>query len=198
MKLEPLIGKQKEGFRVGNTSDNGGIEVLSDRQMVWLGRKKEGLLSGAAVKARTELPLSKGVKLNLRWVLKLPANLGTKMPTLTVSKVSVERIEEVKEVKAKKNVKDGEADMELMKGMVFWMRRDLEVIEKENRDLKQCLEEMRQGVSSFNSSGSSNRFVEFEQKRSKTGNEGNRRSELKKPTFDFESELEKAIKAAAS
>ncbi|WCJ20676.1 hypothetical protein M5689_002894 [Euphorbia peplus] len=193
VKLEPFVGKENDEFS-------------TNRHLVWLGREKAGSLSGVSVKAKTELPINKRVKVNLRWVMNLKEN---KMPSMTVNKICLERVEEVKEVKEKSNNEKKAADLELMKGMCFWMTRDLEMIEKENRDLKQCLEEMRHGVSTYSvgarktvmPAASTDVFAEFEQRRNKMNDEGNRKSEVKKPAnsaSDLESELQRAIKAAAS
>ncbi|KAJ9152615.1 hypothetical protein P3X46_026162 [Hevea brasiliensis] len=219
VKLEPCTGKEKVGFANDNPSDidgvyahNGGIGFLPDRHLVSGDRKKGGFTSGVAVKARTVVPLSKRLKVNLRWGVNLPGDMGLKMPYLTVNKIGVERIEEVKETKEKSN-ENNKGDLELLKGMCFWMRRDLEIIEKENRDMKQILEDMRSGVSTRNlrreSTGvgknlvpaSSDRLGEFRQWKSKKSDEAIGQTELKKPAnpvTDLESELQKAIKAAAS
>ena len=36
-----------------------------------------------------------------------------------------------------------EIDLQLLKGMCFWIRRDLEIVEKENREMKHLLDEMK-------------------------------------------------------
>lgn len=217
VKLEPVTGKEKEGFANPNPNDidgayapNGGIfGFLPERHLVPEDRKKGGF-SGVAVKARTVVPLSKRVKMNLRWGVNLPGDMGIKMPYLTVNKIVVERIEEMKETKEKSS-EYTKGDLELLKGMCFWMRRDLEIIEKENRDMKQILEYMRSRVSTRNLGGensvgkkvpaSSDRLGEFWQSKRKKNDEAYGQTELKKPTnpvTDLESELQKAIKAAAS
>ncbi|KDP45137.1 hypothetical protein JCGZ_17469 [Jatropha curcas] len=209
VKLEPFTSKDKERSANANPSDIG-IGFFADRQLVWRDAKKVGILSGVAVKARTILPLSKRVKVNLRWSVNLPDDWGIKRPYLIVNKIGIERVDKVEEIKENENNSAG--DLELLKGMCFWMRRDLDKIERENKDMRRCLEEMRVGVSAKTSRGVSNgvvknvvpastdRLGEFEQWRSKK-NEGNGRAEPKKPAdraTDLESELQKAIKAAAS
>ncbi|EEF34715.1 hypothetical protein RCOM_1278080 [Ricinus communis] len=218
VKLEPFTGKEKQGFATANPSDtnevyshNSGIEIFPERQLVW-GDRKKSVLGAVAVKARTVLPLSKRLQVNLRWGVNLPGNLGIKMPYLTVNKIGIERIEEVKEIKEKSN-ENNSGDLELLKGMCFWMRRDLEIIEKDNRDMKQCLEDMKLGVSVRNLHGkstgvgknvvpaSSYKLEDFEHRWNKKNDGGNGQTEWKKPAnlvTDLESELQRAIKAAAS
>ena len=67
------------------------------------------------------------------------------MPSLTVNKIGLERVEEGKENNNnKKQRRDGsEIDLQLLKGMCFWIRRDLEIVEKENREMKHLLDEMK-------------------------------------------------------
>ncbi|KAH7514363.1 hypothetical protein FEM48_Zijuj11G0081700 [Ziziphus jujuba var. spinosa] len=224
LKLEPCGGRDgflNSGFveRNGVTSSSGtGLEP--ERQSAWKnGGKDDGVFSGIAVMARTVLPVTKSVVVNMRWGVNFPANLGTKFPYLALNKIGIERVEEVKEEEKKKKKKnDGTesdvADMEVLKGMCFWMSRDLELLEKENREMKQSLEQIKLGVSGRHyqreSDGGEEKVLqptressgEFERWRSKKSvNEDNERRESKKPTTqasDLESELQKAIKAASA
>ncbi|KAL9422664.1 hypothetical protein AB3S75_034861 [Citrus x aurantiifolia] len=154
-----------------------------------------------------------GVMMNLRWGLNLPADSEVKMPYLTVNKIGIERVEKVEEVKREKNIESDVGDLELLKGMCFWMRRDLDLLEKENKDMKHCLEKMAMGVSPGNFHGisdsigkklypaSSESFGEFERRRNKKNGEGNGHAEYKKSVnqaSDLESQLQNAIKAASS
>ncbi|KAJ6427021.1 hypothetical protein OIU84_022587 [Salix udensis] len=219
LKLEPCNSKGKDGFANRDYIDdvyvgNNGIGFLPERQSVWKDGKKEGFSSGVGVKAKTVLPLTKRVMMNMRWAVSLPGEFGIKMPCLIVNKIGIERVEVLKEVKKEKSNESNVGDLELMKGMCFWMRRDLEVLETENRETKQYLEDMRLGVSARNSRREANGPVkrvvpasggsldEFDQWKSKKNyGEGNGQRELKKPAnkvTDLESELEKAIKAASS
>jgi hypothetical protein len=219
LKLEPCNGKGKEGFANRNYIDdvyvdNNGIGFLPERQPVWKDGKKEGFSSGVGVKARTVLPLTKRVMMNMRWAVNFPGEFGIKMPYLIVNKIGIERVEVLKEVKKEKSNESNVGDLELLKGMCFWMRRNLEVLETENREMKQYLEDMRLGVSARNSRREANGPVkrvvprsigsldEFDQWKSKKNDgEGNGQRELKKPAnkvTNLESELQKAIKAASS
>ena len=62
-----------------------------------------------------------------------------------MNKIGLERVEEGKENNNnKKQRRDGsEIDLQLLKGMCFWIRRDLEIVEKENREMKHLLDEMK-------------------------------------------------------
>ncbi|KAK3183079.1 hypothetical protein Dsin_030365 [Dipteronia sinensis] len=225
LKLEPCNASANDnGFVNFNPSfyngvdSSNGIGFVKDKAMVWRDGKKGGFLTGISIKANTVLPVTKGVMVNLRWGVNFPADSEVKFPYLTVNKIGIERVEKVEEVekkKKKKNVESKEGDLELLKGMCFWMKRDLEVLEKENRDMKQCLQEMRMGVSArsyrggSDSSGkkvspsSSESFGDFERWRGRKNGDGNGQTELKKSVTvsqadDLESQLQKAIKAASS
>ncbi|KAJ6933090.1 hypothetical protein NC651_008492 [Populus alba x Populus x berolinensis] len=216
LELEPCNGKEKEGFVNHNYIDDAyGIGFSPERQLMWKYGKKRGFFSGVGVKAKTTLPLTKRVLMNLRWAVNFPGELGIKMPYLIVNKIGIERVEELKEVKKEKSNESNLGDLELLKGMCFWMTRDLEVLEAENREMKHYLENMRLGILARNSRKEINGVVKrvvpassgnlsgFEQWRSNKNNgEGNgQREELKKPAkkvTDLESELQKAIKAASS
>ncbi|PRQ18693.1 hypothetical protein RchiOBHm_Chr7g0208871 [Rosa chinensis] len=136
LSLEPRGGKDV----------NGGIGSVEERQLGLKNGGKDGFLNGIAVMARTVLPVTKRVMVNMRWGVNFPAKLGTKLPYLTVNKIAVETVEEVKG-EEEKSGESSVKDLELLKGMWLWMRRDLEVLDKENRDMKQRLEDMKSGVS---------------------------------------------------
>ncbi|KAF5729681.1 hypothetical protein HS088_TW20G00045 [Tripterygium wilfordii] len=169
-------------------------------------------MRGVAIKARTVLPVTKRVAANLRWGVNLPANLRGKVPYLTLDKIGIMRVEDVKVVKTRMNKSDV-GDVEMLKGMYFWMKRYLEVLEKENMEMRQSLEGLRLGISSRKSHGESNggrktalpppndSLHHFEQWSGKKNGELRAQRELKKPVnqvIDLESELQKAIKAASS
>lgn len=216
LKLEPFGAKNgdfRESFGVDSCGGTG------------KGCERDGLLSGIAVMARTEFPVTKKVKMNMRWGVNLPSDLGSKMPYLKLNKIGIERVEEGKEEEEKEKRENKEksdvvgGDLELLKGMCFWMRRDLEVLERENREMKGSLEQMF-GVSAPGGriggpkhlrsnpaaaaakmpSGESS--SEFERWRSgKNVKEESGKEEPKKPAnqaSDLKSELERAIKAAAT
>ncbi|XP_061343955.1 uncharacterized protein LOC133289935 [Gastrolobium bilobum] len=183
--------------------------------MVGKNDAKCGLSPSVAVMARTVMPVTKGVFLNLRWGVNFPGNLGLKMPYLTVNKIGLERVEEVKQ-NNKLSEDTSESDLHTLKGMCFWMRKDLEIVEKENREMKRALDEIKMGVSTRNhhhegsdgvvgkrlSQRSDESTGEFQRWRSnKSGREENEKKQPNKSqslVSDVESELQKAIKAATS
>uniref|UniRef100_A0A2P2Q3A7 Uncharacterized protein n=1 Tax=Rhizophora mucronata TaxID=61149 RepID=A0A2P2Q3A7_RHIMU len=220
LKLESFGGKEKDGLAKskldcieGVYADNNGNGLLAEQQLVSRDKKIGGFFSGVAVKAKTVLPLTKGFRVNLRWGVNLPGDLNAKMPYLTVNKISIERAELVKEVKEKSS-DNHLGDVELLKGMSFWMRRDLEVLEKENRDMRQILEDIRMGASARSlreesisvgkkgMPGSVHSFSDFGHQRSKINDEDRKlQRESKRPVngvTDLESELQRAIKAASA
>jgi hypothetical protein len=214
VKLEPCSSKDgvtNPDYRENcGTHSNGGIGFVPERQLAWKNSGKDGFLPGVAVLARTVLPVTKRVMVNLRWGVNFPSDLGKRMPYLTVSKIGIQRLQQVKEVE-KNSGESNAGDLKLLKGMWFWMRRDLEVLEKENKEMNQDLEEMRTRISAKNFRGdsdgvrkkvsppSSESSSAFEQWRSKkSGGEENVRRESKKSLnqmSDMESELERALKA---
>ncbi|OMO77195.1 hypothetical protein CCACVL1_15161 [Corchorus capsularis] len=224
VKLEPRndgLGSSKLGYGKGLYSNDGFGPFGTESSLVRTNDKKSNIFGGIAVRARTSFPVTKRAVVNIRWAVNSPSGVGFKMPHLTVNKIGIERVEEVQEVKKKKNVESNEEDMELLKGMYFWMKRDLEILENENREMKQCLEDMRHGISvrkvnvrresesigrrisnSTPSVESSNEFERWRSKKAASG-EDNGGKEVKKSgnankMSDVESELQKAIKAASS
>lgn len=216
LKLEPCSRKDgftnPESLKNCGVDLNSGIGLVSERQLALKDSGKDGILHGVAVMARTVFPVTKRLTVNMRWGVNFPADLRKTMPYLSVNKIGIERVEEVKEV-VKNSGENNVGDLELLKGMCFWTRRDLESLEKENREMKQSLEEMRLGISVKNFRGESDVIgkkllpptsessSEFERWRSKkSGGEENGQRESKKSTnrvSDVESELQRAIKAAS-
>ncbi|TKY70729.1 hypothetical protein E2542_SST07021 [Spatholobus suberectus] len=171
---------------------------------------KHGLSPGFRVMTRTVLPVTRGFFLNLRWGVNFPRNFGSEMPSLTVNKIRLERVEEAKE-NNDNNKQSRESDLQLLKGMCFWMGRDLENVERENREMKRVLEEVKMGISAArnhrdegNGGGTklSEGSGEFQRWRSyKSGRQGDEKKQPNKSqsvATDVESELQKAIKAATS
>ncbi|XP_019190941.1 PREDICTED: uncharacterized protein LOC109185392 [Ipomoea nil] len=179
---------------------------------------KDSIFTGISVMARTEMPVTKTVLMNCRWGVNFPEDLGKRMPHLTLNKIGIERVDEViKEVKEKKSESSG-GEVELLKGMCFWMKRELDTLQGENREMKAKLEEMKMGHL-LRTGGSHGRREEsvgkkvvspivesssgFEQWRNKKNPGGDVvKKEAKKNVSngnrDVESELQKAIAAASS
>lgn len=133
LKLEPLGKATKESILSLKSSKNG-----------------DTILPDVSFKARTALPITKRYAVKFRWGVNLPVNAGAMMPMpyLTVQKIEIERAAE-----GEGNSGSKVGDSELVKGMCLWMKRDLEMIQKENREMKQWLEDMRLGAGTQNSLG---------------------------------------------
>ncbi|XP_015079538.1 uncharacterized protein LOC107023372 [Solanum pennellii] len=172
---------------------------------------KDSVFKGIAVMAKTEMPLTNKVVMDCRWGVNFPKDLGSRMPFLSVNKIGIKRVEEVKEVKEKKDKNSRET--ELLKGMCFWMKNELEMLQRENREMKHRLEEMKMGNGVRKGVGEAEfvgvQVIEnsggFEQWRNKRNSGGeNPKKEVKKNSSngnrasDVESELQKAIRAASS
>ncbi|KAF5735090.1 hypothetical protein HS088_TW15G00590 [Tripterygium wilfordii] len=156
VKLEPCGGNDNGDVNANSDYTGiGPIGFMPERSLVSRDGKNLWSSRGVAIKARTVLPVTNRVAMNLRWGLNLPADLKGKVPYLTLDKIGIVRVEEVKEVKTITNKSDV-GDVELLKGMYLWMKRDLEVLEKENMEMRQSLEGLRSGISSRKSYGESN------------------------------------------
>lgn len=217
----PNEGKKGSGNEVENGENSYGFVPL-DRTVSWKGMtvdsvSKDSILSGVLVSADTELPVTKRVKVNLRWGVGVPSEFDKQLPYLRVNKIKIERIDEVKDDEDQKASELGEFDM--LKGMYSWMSKEFCELQSENREMRRALEDIksRQLVRNQNNGysvggGGGKRVgpvVEattdgFEQWRAKKkgggGGEANGQREVKKNggSSDVESELQRAIKAASS
>ncbi|XP_048141424.1 uncharacterized protein LOC125316633 [Rhodamnia argentea] len=149
LKLEPCCGK--ELFRSSDSADYG-RNLTNDGKVMPQSCKSHGksgnlkMFSGIGVRARTMLPIAKRVRVNFRWGMNLPvADSGTGMPFLTVSKIGFETIEEAKGQNERKE-ESNFGDSELLRGMFLQIRKDLEEMQRENSEMKLCLEGMRLGI----------------------------------------------------
>lgn len=145
--MEPFSSSESAFGNANPNRTDSGIGSFTERSLVWENTKKGGFNSGVSVMARTVLPVTKRVMINLRWGINGNVDSWSKMPYLTLNKIGLERVEAVKKVE-KKETSDGEnmGDMELAKGMCSLLRKDLEALEEENKAMKQCLEEIRVGL----------------------------------------------------
>ncbi|MED6167711.1 hypothetical protein PIB30_005336 [Stylosanthes scabra] len=222
MKLEPFGGRDNNNNNNSNTNnsnDSPGTVFVPESSLLEKNDnrngERRGVSAGVAVMARTAVPVTKGVLLNLRWGVNFPGDLGLKMPYLTVNKIGLERV--VEEAKQENDDNKKGRELQMLKGMCLWMKKDLEDAEKENREMKQLLDEIRIGVSDnggrkvSNSQHSGAGSSEFERWRSKKSvREENEKKEPPPPppkprkqqqqnvANDVESELQKAIQAASA
>lgn len=120
---------------------------LKDVAMESSGFVNDSIFSGILVMARTELPVTKRLAVNLRWGVNVPGDHGKQLPYLRVNKIGIERIDidEVKDEKVVKEKKSGSGELEMLKGICSWMRSELDDLRMENREIKNRLEEVRLG-----------------------------------------------------
>ncbi|XP_026397004.1 uncharacterized protein LOC113291720 [Papaver somniferum] len=194
------------------------IGVMLERPLVWKELTEfrnggDGVFSGVEVRAKTLLPITKKAVVKCRWGVNFPPDFGQKqrMPFLTVDKIAVERVEEKVEVNSqKKKNKDGsEGDLEVLKGLCLWMQNEVEGLKRENRILKESVDELNLGGSTLKSrrgSGSASKNVVsssspstpgFEQWRNKkNGGEEKNSSGSESSKDEVGEELKRAIMAA--
>lgn len=185
---------------------------------------RDSIFKGMQLAATTEMPVAKRVALNCRWRVNFAED---QMPVLRINKIGIHRVDDkVKdddEEKRKKN-EGRSGEMDVLKSMCFWMKREVDVLTQTNREMKNELEEMRRRSSS-GGSGSGNfregarkkpmpmpmASVESPMKQWKSGrdsgagggkeNEIGKREEKKNGNvvaIDVENELQRAIMAAAA
>lgn len=178
---------------------------------------RDSIFKGTQLAAATQMPVGKRVALNFRWRVNLAED---QMPVLRINKIGIHRVDDAvkDEEKEKKNEwKSGELDV--LKSMCFWMKREVDVLTQANREMKSTLEEVRRQSSSGGGSDGG-RFREGGiQKKPTTdvgspikqqkswrdgggGGEGSGKREEKKKNgsvaIDVENELQRAIMAAAA
>ncbi|XLR22048.1 hypothetical protein HN51_068293 [Arachis hypogaea] len=212
MKLEPFGARDNNNHNDRINDTPGTVFVPESEKRNNRNGERRGVSAGVAVMARTVMPVTKGLLLNMRWGVNFPEDLGLKMPYLTVNKIGLERV--VEESKQENEYDKKGRDLQMLKEMCLWMKKDLEDAEKENREMKQLLDEIRVrsngggngGRKVSHSQHSSPGSSEFERWRSKKSvRESNEKKEPPSPpppkqsvASDVESELQKAIQAAAA
>lgn len=195
LRLEPCGVKDKSSTKPNPVGNLNWVENCKNRGNVF---------SGVSFRARTALPIKKNLRVNFRWGVSLPANeFGFTMPYLTVQKIGLERGEEVKNLKAENNSEIQTGDSEVLKGLCLWMRRDLEVMQRDNEEMKQYLEEMRSGIGKRVSVSpqlgeTKGDFEMWRSKRSGREENGMVSSRSANHLLDVESELRRAIKSSSS
>lgn len=162
---------------------------------------KDSLINGISTMARTEMQITKKASMSFRWGVNFPEDLGSRMPYLNLNKISIERVDEVKEAEEKNE--GSWCNVELLKGMCFLMKKELDSLQRENREMKLKWEEMKVGKKIVApvveiSSG----FEHWKNKKNAGGENGKKEAKTAMPNgkqpSDIKSELEKAIGAAAS
>ncbi|KAL5099092.1 hypothetical protein RYX36_003419 [Vicia faba] len=195
----------------GHRNDNDNNVVAGSVVPDGKNSEKHGLSPCVAVMARTILPVTQGLLLKFRWGVNFPGNKsGLKIPYLTVNKIGLERMDEMKRDELKSENREG--DLQMVKDVCLWAKGDLEKVEKENKEMKRVLDEMKMRVSSGEGKLSNpKKHLSGESFQTQTrGNNNNnidrKKNEKKQSNMaqnvvvvsDLESELEKAIKAAAA
>lgn len=170
------------------------------------GSEKESIFSGVRVMANTKMSVAKRVGVNLRWGVCFPGDFGNRMPYLSVNKIAIERVDVLKEKKLSSDERNV-GDSEMLKGMLSWMKMELESLRRDNQEMKCNLEELK--LKKLVRSSGEEKLMPVVQNTSgfdqwrhkKRAAEENRKKESKKvesPMDDVESELQKAIMAASS
>lgn len=180
---------------------------------------RASIFRGIQLAAATQMPLAKRVALNFRWRVNFEED---QMPILRINKIGILRVDDAmkKDEKIEKNEpKLGE--LEVMKSMCFWMKREVDALTRANTEMKSEFEEMRRRSSGGNvkegvrsgggggfgggnvKEGARKKAVALASpiKQWKGEENGKKEEKLKKNgnvAIDVESELQRAIMAAAA
>ncbi|KAG9452240.1 hypothetical protein H6P81_005144 [Aristolochia fimbriata] len=174
-------------------------------------KSASGFFSGVSVSANTELPVTKRAAVRFRWGVNFPVDLGKQLPFLTVEKVSVGRVEEAKPRSASDSpVKDAGDDVDVLKGMCLWMGREVDALRRENKFIRESIEDLKSRLSIRNERevavlakrppvvGDSGDFDSWRKKKNGSGGASHATSSpIGTTESDVEAELKKAIKAAS-
>lgn len=108
------------------------------------------LASGVVAVARTSIPFGRRAAVRLRWGVNMPKPEAVgwgRLPYLTVDKISIEAGERNENEEEKKKIKEkNDLDANATSGMVYWMGREVEELQKENRMIKENVEELKKKV----------------------------------------------------
>ncbi|GAB2209364.1 hypothetical protein Droror1_Dr00026576 [Drosera rotundifolia] len=148
-------GDLGSGFVMGKSLEWGDLKKVEA-----FGGKNGLSLSGILVMAKTTMPLTSRAKVNFRWGVSFSAegngrgSSGASRPVLLLNKIGIERVEEAKRKEEKETVIVANGDLELLKGMCGWMSREMDDLQRGNREIKQALEGIRlQGGSNCRARG---------------------------------------------
>ncbi|XP_050234351.1 uncharacterized protein LOC126682654 [Mercurialis annua] len=180
-----------------------------------------GAFSGVEVTASTKLPIRSRAVMNVRWGVRVPAEVraggGDSMgrinfrsiPFLVMNKIGIEHVDSCDDSKSKaitttasNESKWGSVDMT---EACLTVKRQMEILQAENGLLKRSVDDLRQEIASGRLSlsaadFSSGRYKDVERNGMKnaSGNRVDRRGNEKKPTEgDVNEELKKALKGNA-
>eukprot|EP01018_Ginkgo_biloba_P033003 Gb_28633 [translate_table: standard] len=131
----------------------------------------EKLLAGVSLTAHSSLPVRKHAVVQIRWGLKLPSDLFkgwesgyqsgfsvSKLPYLVLDKIGIENVEKMRRAKNSSHydrlqaplenimmpiIKEEANELAQVTGMCYSMRRQLHLLQTENRVLKKAMEDMR-------------------------------------------------------
>ncbi|KAL5545474.1 hypothetical protein UlMin_005161 [Ulmus minor] len=185
-----------------------------------------GLFSGTEVTARTAMPVKGRAVVNFRWGVRIPSELKSgvsdptvgfsfqKIPVLVMNKIGIEHVE----VYDSKTITQADSGSSLPRNAdvaeaCFTLKRQLDIMQAENGQLKKAMEDLRRDFASARSlspavSFDSNKYRDFDRNRSKspTGKADRRNNETKSREFngvssksteeDVSEELKKALKGA--
>lgn len=179
---------------------------------------RDSIFKETQLSAATQMPVAKRVALNFRWRVNFAED---QMPVLRINKIGIHRVDDVVKDEGKEKKNEGASgELDVLKSMCFWMKREVDVLTKANREMKSELEEVRQQSSGSGSGSGGGSFreggIEKKQmtdvgspiKQWKSGRDGGggegsgKREEKKKKNgsvaIDVENELQRAIMAAAA
>ncbi|KAL1568921.1 hypothetical protein AAHA92_00465 [Salvia divinorum] len=177
---------------------------------------RASILKGMQLAATTQMPLAKRLALNFRWRVNFAED---QLPILRINKIGIHRIDVAVIADEKNEAKSGE--LEMMKSMFFWMKREADDLTRANQQVKSEFEELRrrsgvgggdvvrEGVRRSSGVGSGNAKERARKKAvgpmkqwkvEESGNGGEKREEKKNANvgIDVESELQRAIMAASA
>lgn len=146
------INAEKEGL--GNSGESPANLVANRTEIDRpLSRKIDSLLSGVQVNATTILPLRDRAELNLRWSVRLPVELKnpfagdrtgdiscSNFPSLVLSKIGIELVASKRDQIPNFSEKDDVA------GTCLSVKRQLEVLQKENLSMRKSIDELRSEI----------------------------------------------------
>ncbi|XP_057775310.1 uncharacterized protein LOC130994281 [Salvia miltiorrhiza] len=184
-------------------------------------KSRASIFKGTQLAATTQMPVAKGVALNLRWRVNFAED---QMPILRINKIGIHRVDDA--VKGDEKSEKNEAklgEMEVMKSMCFWMKREVDALTRANREMKIEFDELRRRSSGGAGGGNVNegarsggggfgggnvkeggirkkKAVAAAPMKQWKGEENGKREEKKNGNvaIDVESELQRAIMAAAA